>query len=149
MSLILHGQKRLYTSSSIGIFDAFVAKMQKVPIEIFSNKPESDPKDALRNIANDQGVKPGDVKFDMVMHRRHSYNIENTMPFFSKHNTLMFVGSCGGYEEVKRLLKIFSNAHIISTKETGSMYVNDPLLRPINEFIRERGHVDWNQMQDS
>jgi hypothetical protein len=55
----------------------------------------------------------------------------------------MFLGSCGGYDNVDKLLNISPHAHMIATQETGSMHVNDPLLYHINESIRKTGKVNW------
>jgi AcrR family transcriptional regulator len=114
-----------------------------VPIELYANHPDKDPYEIrryLRDLPQDE--------IDFVIHRGHSYNLDNTMPFFSEDNTLMFLGSCGGYNNVSRLLDIAPMAQIISTKQTGTMYVNDPLLFYINEQVRQHGELQWEDAQN-
>lgn len=119
----------------------------KVPIELFANFPESSPNKILESISNDKDGTKQEVDFDIIIHRGHSYNLYNSIGYFSNQNSLIVLGSCGGYNQVDRVLQIAPQAHIISTKQTGSMYVNDPLLFRVNEHIRQEGQVDWRQVQ--
>jgi hypothetical protein len=115
------------------------------PIELYANHPGRSPYAILDKLPQQT---ESEVEIDFVIHRGHSYNLDNTMPYFSDDNALMFLGSCGGYNNVSRLLNIAPLAQIISTKQTGTMYVNDPLLLYINEQIRQHGAVQWDDAQD-
>ncbi len=115
-------------------------------MEIYANKPGTTPKDIIKGIGGDNATV-STVEFDAVIHRGHSYNLDNTLPWITSDNSLMFIGSCGGYQNIDLLLKISPNAQIISTKETGAMAVNDPLLYHMNESIRQGKPIQWEHEQ--
>ncbi|MCK5374124.1 MAG: hypothetical protein KAJ40_02460 [Alphaproteobacteria bacterium] len=116
-------------------------------VEIYANRPGSSPDNILNAIAGKDAATIKDVSFDAVTHRGHSYNLKNTMPYFSSKTNLMFLGSCGGYNNLNRLLKISGDAHISTTKQVGTMYVNDPLSYHTTNSIRKNGEIDWKKEQ--
>lgn len=115
-----------------------------IKMEIYANKPGHDPAKIVNNLKEQDGKPP---EFDSVINRGHSYNIDETMPYFSSNMSLAFLGSCGGYSNVEKLLRIAPDAQVISTKETGAMAVNDPLIYHINESIRTGQPVNWEHEQ--
>lgn len=117
------------------------------PMEIYANKPDKSPDAIIHAVAGDDNAARKDVEFDAVIHRGHSYNLDNTMPYFSSDNALMFLGSCGGYGNVEALLKLTPDMQPIATKERGTMKVNDPLLYFINETIRSGKPINWEEAQ--
>lgn len=122
-------------------FVSIKSRNGNVPVEIYANLPDQSP-----NILF-ESLDPSNLQFDIAIHRGHSYNLHNSIEYFSPDNQLIFLGSCGGYNQVEKMLQISPLAQVISTKQTGSMYVNDPLLLYINEQIRLNGHIDWDETQ--
>jgi hypothetical protein len=110
-------------------------------LEMYANKPE----------AEDQG--PDDIqavfaskniKTIVVVHRGHSYHAEKTIGHITNIARIVWMGSCGGYREVAGVLEKSPKAHIISTKGTGTMLVNDPLLKMLNEDILSGKNIAWS-----
>lgn len=112
----------------------------KVGMQIYANKPGTTPEGVVSAVG-------GKEKFNSVVHRGHSTHLHQSMPYFSSNNALMFLGSCGGYQSIGDFLDISPAAHIVSTKGTGSMGVNDPLLYHLNELMRTGQPVVWSKVQ--
>ena len=55
----------------------------------------------------------------------------------------IFMGSCGGYYKIPELLLRSPDAQILSTKQVGTMSINDPMIASINELLRKDQNIDW------
>ncbi|MEO8819863.1 MAG: hypothetical protein ABI267_02100 [Ginsengibacter sp.] len=118
------------------------------PIWIFANLPldnETD-KDAkaqsdLIDYLDSKGLRP-----TVVIHRGHSYHLPYTIQQLPESAKIIMLGSCGGYQNLKTILKYSPEAHIISTKETGAMDVNKPIIDALDNTLREGKNIDWRQM---
>lgn len=110
-------------------------------IEIYANKPtregvERGPDDIQK------AFEKRKIESIVVVHRGHSYHAAKTIARIPKIAKIVSLGSCGGYRNVAEVLDRAPSAHIISTKGTGTMLVNDPLLLMLNEAILA-GDIDW------
>jgi hypothetical protein len=56
---------------------------------------------------------------------------------------IVVLGSCGGYHNLSIILSNAPEAQIISTKQTGAMAVNDPILKAIENDINAGLDVNW------
>jgi hypothetical protein len=118
------------------------------PVMIFANLPldnETD-KDAkaqedLIDYLDSKGLKPS-----IVIHRGHSYHLPYTIQQLPESAKIIMLGSCGGYQNLKTILKYCPDAHIISTKQTGAMNVNKPIIDALDKTLREGKNIDWRQM---
>ncbi|MBU6157388.1 MAG: hypothetical protein KGP35_00020 [Bacteroidetes bacterium] len=79
----------------------------------------------------------------IVVHRGHSYHLKYTLRQLMPSAEIVVLGSCGGYQNLGKLLDINENAHVISTKQVGSYSVNDPVLKLINEYVRSAKNIEW------
>jgi len=118
------------------------------PIYIYANLPldnETD-KDAkaqadLVNYLQEKGLRP-----TIVIHRGHSYHLPYTIDQLPSTAKIIMLGSCGGYQNLKTILKYAPEAHIISTKETGAMNVNKPIIDELDNTLRVGKNIDWRKM---
>ncbi len=118
------------------------------PILIYANLPldnETD-KDAkaqadLVNYLQSKSLTP-----TIVIHRGHSYHLPYTIQQLPESAKIIMLGSCGGYQNLKTILKYAPEAHIISTKETGAMNVNKPIIDALDNTLRAGKNIDWRQM---
>lgn len=117
------------------------------PMEIYANKPGHSPDAIIRAIAGNEHASRQDVEIDALINRGHSYNLEDSLKYISKDNTLVYLGSCGGYSALETVMRLAPDMQPVSTKERGTMHVNDPLLYQINEIIRSGNPVVWRQVQ--
>jgi len=68
------------------------------------------------------------------------------MSHLSAQNKVVILGSCGGYHNLSTILEQSEDAHIISSKQTGTMHVNDPLLRDIHQLILNGKDINWIEL---
>ncbi|MEO5501024.1 MAG: hypothetical protein ABIR31_06225 [Ginsengibacter sp.] len=118
------------------------------PVIIFANLPldnETD-KDAkaqkdLIEYLDGKGLKPA-----VVIHRGHSYHLPYTIEQLPENAKIIMLGSCGGYQNLKTILKYAPEAHIISTKQTGTKNVNKPIIEALDNAFQTGSNIDWRQM---
>ena len=79
----------------------------------------------------------------MLVHRGHSYYAMNTVDHLSNSCKVVFLGSCGGYHNLSEVLDRSPNVHIISSKQIGTMFVNNPLIRIIATNLRDGKNLQW------
>ncbi len=121
------------------------------PIQIFANYPhydatkKTDPDDTAKLRMNEyltaQKIVP-----TFVMHRGHSYHVPITLVNMEQYDTaakLIVLGSCGGYQNLQKVLEICPESHIVSSKQTGTMHVNDPMLRILFNDISAGKDIVW------
>ena len=121
------------------------------PIQILANRAlydvtkKTDPDDTAKQKMNAYMAKLN-LQPTFVMHRGHSYHVPITLKYMEEYDTsakLIVLGSCGGYQNLKRVLEICPDAHIVSSKQTGTMHVNDPMLREMFKDIGEGKNIIW------
>jgi len=125
-----------------------IKSLKGKPVWIFANLPldnETD-KDAhaqkdLSNYMDGLGLEPS-----IVIHRGHSYHLDSTISQLSSNAKIIMLGSCGGYQNLKKILDYAPEAHIISTKQTGAMNVNKPIIDALDNTLRNGENIDWRQM---
>ncbi len=115
------------------------------PIVIFANLPldyESGKDDeAQKALAAMLAAK--DIHPVFLVHRGHSYHLSSTIDYMTKSNRIIMLGSCGGYHNLGAVLDHSPDAHLISTKQTGTMLVNDAIIRAINDHLLAGDDIDW------
>ncbi len=109
-------------------------------MEIFANKPktEIEGREDLRKYFESIGRFP-----DLIVHRGHSYYIENTLDNMHNSNKVAILGSCGGYQNINKAMENAMDVQIISTKQVGTMAVNSVLIQEITEYIRSGKDLIW------
>lgn len=109
-------------------------------IEIYANKPEAARKgpEEIAKIFKERNIQP-----IVLVHRGHSYHVPKTIERISSNARIVPLGSCGGYNNIGAVLGRAFKAHIISTKAKGTMLVNDPLLKMLNEEILSSKDIHW------
>jgi hypothetical protein len=85
-----------------------------------------------------QGLDPA-----VVIHRGHSYHLKYTLDQLPESAQIVILGSCGGFHNLDDVLNTCPDAHIISSKEVGTRVVNEPILRSINEHMRNGKDIEW------
>jgi hypothetical protein len=78
-----------------------------------------------------------------VIHRGHSYHVKYTIAQIPSSARIIILGSCGGYNNLKDVLTVCPDAHIISSKQTGTQTVNEPIIRAINNTLLEGRDIEW------
>jgi hypothetical protein len=112
-------------------------------IEIYANLPLSEPEDETAQKALVAYLKEKSIAVTMLVHRGHSYHLPTTIEQLNNKAKIVMLGSCGGYHNLATVLKMSPDAHLISTKQTGSKDVNEPILKQINDRLLAGGDVSW------
>ncbi len=112
-------------------------------VQIYSNKPknEYDGQDKLEKLFAENGYEP-----NVMVHRGHSYYASKTIEKVKDNTQVFILGSCGGYHSISTIIERSSEASIVSSKQIGTMFVNNPMLKLMAEDIRNGKDVDWQNL---
>jgi len=128
---------------SIEDHDSFIritSKQGPRILEVYANKPATEK----------EGVEAVNVELKsrkevptVIVHRGHSYHARDTIDRINTSARIVYLGGCGGYSNIDVVLSRSPLSHIISTKGTGMMRVNDPLLKMLNQAILTGKPIVW------
>jgi hypothetical protein len=118
------------------------------PVLIFANKPLNGENDPDEKAQDDLGayLEEKKLKPTIYIHRGHSYHVSSTLKRIQPTAKIVILGSCGGYNNLSEVLKISNDAHIISSKQTGTRTVNEPILQEINNTLISGQNINWIRM---
>jgi hypothetical protein len=108
-------------------------------IRIFANRPQST---SVGNEQIDQQLQEQPVA--VISHRGHSFHIDQTLAQIKPETTLVNLGGCGGSSQLLEVLRSAPNAHVIATRGEGTMLVNDPLFKSLNEELLSKDSIVWS-----
>ena len=94
--------------------------------------------EALSTYLEQKAIEP-----TIVVHRGHSYWVKYTIKQLKPAAKIVLLGSCGGYNVIHEVLEHSPDAHIVASKQTGKLYINQPFLNILNEKIRNGNNIDW------
>jgi len=122
-------------------FAVFSRTVKGVKLLIYANKPR---KDDAGNADIDALFSSKKLSATIVVVRGHSYHAGDFISRISKAR-IVVLGCCGGFNDISSVLRGSPNASIFSTKGTGTMNVNDPLLHALNEEVLSHNVINWNE----
>jgi hypothetical protein len=93
-------------------------------------------------------LKNGGV-FQTFVHRGHSYKVGYAVPDITTKTATTILGSCGGFENIQRVLGLSLFTHIILSKGKGTIWVNNTLLKQYNEFVLTGDNIIWPNFKES
>jgi len=91
-------------------------------------------------------IKQEGYEATSFIHRGHSYHLYQSLRKITASAQFVFLGSCGGYNEVMKLFQLNPDVNIIATRNIGSSQVNDPLLHKINMALVNNKNIIWNDL---
>lgn len=123
-----------------------VAKSVKgAPVYVYVNRPlpkvedgDSKAQNAMEQYMEDHNLSP-----TITFHRGHSYHAPTSVGYITPTSRIVFMGSCGGFNLIDSILKKSSDAHIITSKQTGYRDINLPFIRILLETLRDQHDIDW------
>ncbi|HTS30520.1 MAG TPA: hypothetical protein VMH81_31830 [Bryobacteraceae bacterium] len=123
-------------------------------IEIFANVPVNAHLPANRAFENESQRRQQTIAAALaerglvprvLVHRGHAFWVEHTLSYISSTDRLVILGSCGGTEEIHKVLEISHDAQVIATRGVGATEVNDPMLKALNDRLLHGGPVlEWS-----
>ncbi|MBS1655246.1 MAG: hypothetical protein JSU05_10410 [Bacteroidetes bacterium] len=121
------------------------ASVKGKPILVYANKPldeESGELDKAQDSLNDY-LKKENIHPTIVIHRGHSYWVSTTISYIQPTARIVYLGSCGGYNVINDVLRHAPDAHIVASKQTGKMAINQPFFNLLMEKLRTGNNIDW------
>jgi hypothetical protein len=109
-------------------------------IEIYANKftEEEQGSNDIDDVLRQRRVTPS-----VIVHRGHSTYVARTIEKVPATAALVYLGNCGGYTLLETILKKAPNAHILTTKGIGTITINDPLLKALNDYLLSGKTMTW------
>ncbi|MBN8729666.1 MAG: hypothetical protein J0L64_03935 [Acidobacteria bacterium] len=122
-----------------------------VTVEVFANRPrpangaismawegaEREANDTLATLLTQRGAAT------LFVQRGHAYHVPKAIAAVAPEARFVFLGGCRGTEHFLPLVERAPAAHVIATRSTGTLTINDPLLKAINDELADRGVIDW------
>ena len=105
--------------------------------------PDAAAQEKLSKYMRGIGLEPS-----VVIHRGHSYHLKYTLQQLPASAKVVVLGSCGSFQNLNSVLQICPDAHIVSSKEVGTKLVNEPVLKLMNDALRQGSGIDWIQLWD-
>jgi hypothetical protein len=118
------------------------------PIKIYANLPLDEPQDEEAQTALTKYLTDNNINPSVIIHRGHSYHLNGTLKHIKEHNKVIILGSCGGYHNLSTILAMSDDAHIVSSKQTGTMYVTDPIIKSFNTRLSNGDDINWINLWD-
>ncbi len=118
------------------------------PVTIYANLP-LDEKQELDIQAQDSLIRyleENNLAPRIVIHRGHSYYLQETINRLPHSAKLVLLGSCGGYQKLNDILKICPAAQIISSKQVAAGVVNQSLIDAITDKLRLGKDLNWDEL---
>ena len=115
------------------------------PVVIYANRwlPEETGELEKGQAALNEYLAEKNIEPTIVVHRGHSYYVPYTIEQIKPSAKIVLLGSCGGYNLIHDVLSRASDAHIIASKQTGKLDINQPFINIMNEKLRNGQNIDW------
>ncbi len=115
------------------------------PITIYCNKPLDNEQSLDAKAQEDLAkyLENNNIEPTVVIHRGHSYFVQETIDQLPPSAKVILLGSCGGYQSLSEILETCPSAQIIATKQTGTGVVNIGLIQAITDNLREGKNLLW------
>ena len=82
----------------------------------------------------------------VIVHRGHSFWAERTLSYVARPVRLVILGSCGGMDEVHRVIEASHESQVIATRGIGETQINDAILKAVNDrMLQGERVIRWNQ----
>jgi hypothetical protein len=109
-------------------------------IVLYANKPTDDGERAtdLERMMQHHGVPP-----QVIVHRGHSPYVPETLARMPRTAALVYLGNCGGVMLLDRVFTQAPEAQVITTRGVGTITVNDPFLKALNESLLRAQDGHW------
>lgn len=89
-------------------------------------------------------MKKNALEPQIVVHRGLSTHTLKTFTRIPSSAKLILDGSCGGYHVQQIAIDRAPGAQILCNRNVGTMYINDPLFKQINDEIRAGRDIIWS-----
>ncbi|MEZ4819045.1 MAG: hypothetical protein R3A45_03780 [Bdellovibrionota bacterium] len=147
-SFMQHGKVNNFGYTTIDM-DSFVVMTKSIgtkTIHMLVTKPEKEA-DASNDIL--KYLREEKLTVEIVVHRGHSYHVSGTISKMKRlpgasEIAIVNLGSCTGHRYFDRFKKIAPATDVIMTRSVGSMFVNNPMIYHMNDYLLQNGNFSWD-----
>lgn len=139
----LRSDKRLKIDESAKYWTVVTSNNTPNKLTIYINKPLPEPEDETAQRALKKYLDENNIVPTVVVHRGHSYFLPSTLEYLTPDIKVIMLGSCGGYQNLSNILNTAADAHIISSKQTGTGVVNETILRELHNELMTNKELNW------
>jgi len=135
--------KKLWDKTDLGNFIVFNS-LSGNNMRVYMNKPMTTPGSDSTQDEMLRAIAQEGYEVTSFIHRGHSYHLLQSLRKITPSGAFVFLGSCGGYNEVLNVFQSNPDVNIIVTRNIGSKLINDPLLQRINEDLVNNKDIHWD-----
>jgi hypothetical protein len=112
-------------------------------VNIYANKSknEYDGQEKLEKLFADSAYEP-----NVMVHRGHSYYAFKTIEKVKENTQIFVLGSCGGYHSISTIIDRSPDVSIISSKQIGTRFVNNPMIKMMADCVRQGKDIEWQAL---
>ena len=134
---------KMWEKKDMGNYIVFNSRLGN-KMMVYMNKPNT--KQGSDSSQNEmlQAIEQQGYEVTSFIHRGHSYHLFQSLKKMTASSQFVFLGSCGGYNQVLKLFELNPDVNIIATRSVGSKLINDPLLDKINIDIVNNKDIKWD-----
>ena len=115
-------------------------------VKVYMNKPKSTVGfDVAQNEMLD-AIRQQGYQVSCYIHRGHSYHFYKSLSKMTSSGQFVFLGSCGGYNEVLKIFQLNPDVHLIVSRHTGSRLINDQVLERITRAMVNNKDIKWDAL---
>lgn len=118
------------------------------PMIVYLNKLNTEVGDMASQNEMLASIDSAGIEITSFLHRGHSYHLPKSLNRIPNSAQFVYLGSCGGYNDVVKVFQANPDVHIISTRNIGSKLINDPILSRINNQAVANQNMNWVELWD-
>jgi len=129
----------------MGNYIVFISRIGN-NLKVYMNKPMSPVGfDVAQDEMLDAITKEG-CEVTSFVHRGHSYYLYKSLSKMTTSSQFVFLGSCGGYNDMLRIFQLNPDVNLIVTRHIGSWVINDQLLEKITSYMVYNRDINWDEL---
>jgi hypothetical protein len=115
-------------------------------MNVYMNKPNTEV--GCRSAQEEMllAIKLEGYEVTSFIHRGHSYHVYNSFRLMTSSAQFVFLGSCGGTNDVLDIFRLNPDVNVIVTRHIGSKLINDQLLSRINRELVNNRDIKWDRL---
>lgn len=137
--------KQTWNKTDRGNYIVFHSKTG-TKMNVYMNKPNTEM--GYRSAQEEMllAIKQEGYEVTSYIHRGHSYHVYKSFSLMTASAQFVFLGSCGGTNDVLKVFQLNPDVNVIVTRHIGSKLINDQLLAGINRELVNNRDIKWDRL---
>ncbi|MGB4938313.1 MAG: hypothetical protein WBO30_14955 [Ferruginibacter sp.] len=141
---MLSFSKSMWSNEDHGNYIVF-SSIRGNKMKVYMNKPGTEQGCEASQLEMLHAIEQQKYEITSYIHRGHSYYLQSSLDKIKPSAKFVFLGSCGGYNQVLQVFQLNPDVQIIATRGVSTKLINDPLLEKINNDIVNKKNINWDQ----